>query len=321
MKLLKCSLFSIIFFGIIFFVYADISKLDEDISELNKALKELQSEQKDLLKESDKLAEKITEEKLKSHGKSNRKLNSLLRESQKLVSRLKNVSKQINETESRLKLKYSMIIKALVKELEKESNEKRKETMLKKLLGYMKESEKLKEPIKFEMPKTNLQIQKDDTPLEIREKADFLSDQSALLKAKMFQLQARINELEKDKLLREKVKDFADEIDFFDDSLFIEVDKVSQNPEIKKDGQTEETLTLRNISETQIDDGTQQSTAVRSITPDSSISDIILSGTIDEQIELLKQKKNNLEKQVQELLQKTQQFYKQADKLNTAKTE
>ena len=56
------------------------------ISKLSKMLKEQQSEKSRLLKESDRLAEKILREKQKSEGGGNRKLDSLMRDSQRLVS-------------------------------------------------------------------------------------------------------------------------------------------------------------------------------------------------------------------------------------------
>jgi len=333
MKLVGWILCFVMIFGV-FFGYADPSNrgaiftrppaLDAEISKLNRTLKEQQSKKNKLLKESDKLAEKITKEKRKSQGRSNRKLNSMLRESQRLVSELESISRQITKIESQLKGKYSIAITALVRQLEKESDEKKKRSMLKQLLKYMEASEKLKEPIKFEMPKVNLEIQKGDTPLEIREKADFLSDRTALLKAKMFQIDAQIAKLEKEKSLRDKVKGFADEIRFFDDILFVEEKKIEQVHETKEENATKEP-NIYNI-ETDIRTGetepeeTQPSTVVQREASDSPSSDLVLSsGSVDKQIKLLKQRKLQLGKQIQQLSQKTQSFYKQATEISSSK--
>jgi len=317
----------ILFFAVmsgVFLGYASPSKLDAEISKLNQTLKEQQSKKHKLLKESDKLAEQITKEKRKSRGRSNRKLVSMFRESQRLVSELESISKQIAKIESQLKGKYSIAITTLVRQLEKESNEKKKTSMLKRLLKYMEASEKLKEPIIFEMPKVNLAIQEGDTPLEIREKADFLSDQTALLKAKKLQIDAQIAALEKEKSLRDKVKAFADEINFFDDTLFIESKKVEQPDDTKEVNPLKEPgiyniETERNIGESEPDD-TQPATVVQREEQDSTFSDLVLSsGSVDKQIKLLQQQKLQLGKHIQQLSQKTQTFYKRAAELSSSK--
>jgi len=327
----------ILSFALIFNVstgYVDISKLDAEISKLNRTLKDRQSAEKKLLKESDKLAENITKEKRKSEGRSNRKLESMLRKSQRLVYRLESTSKQITEIESQLKQKYSIAIATIVRQLEENHRrgrllkQKKKKSLLKQLFKYMRGVERLKEPIKFEIPKVNLEIQEDDTPLEIREKADFLSDQTALLKAKMFQLNAQVATLEREKSLRDKVRGFADEINFFDDVLFVEEKKIQQVNETEETDEVEEPkgwFKEPSIDDIEIDrqpEGTepkepQTSTIFQKEASNPPISDFVLSsGSIDEQIRLLKQQKMRLKNQIQQLSQKTQSFYKRASELN-----
>ena len=321
MKLIGWTLAFMLIFGV-FWGYADISKVDAEISNLNRILEEQQAEKNKLLKESDKLAEKITKEKRKSEGKSSRKLDSMLRESQRLVSNLESISIKIAEIEAQLKQKYSMAITALVRQLENESEEKKKKSLLEQLFKYMEASERLKEPIKFEMPKVNLEIQEDDTPLEIREKADFLSDQTALLKAKMLQIDTQIAALEKEKSLRDKVKGFADEISFFDDILFVEGKKVEQVPETGEVNPTREPKIFQTgIDTAKIEPkGTQPETVVQREALDFPLSDSVLSsGSVGKQIGLLKQQKLKLGEQLQQLSQKTQSFYKHAAELNQSK--
>lgn len=323
MKLVGWILFFVMFFGV-FVGYADISKLDTEISKFSKTLKEQQSEKDKLLKKSDKLAEKITKEKRKSRGRSNRKLASMLRESQQLVSKLESIYGQIAEIESQLKQKYSIAIATMVRQLEKESNEKEKKSMLKQLLKYMEASEKLKEPIKFEMPKVNLEIQEGDTPPEIREKADFLSDQTALLKAKMFQIDAQIAKLEKEKSLRDKIKGFADEIRFFDDILFVEEKKVEPLDDTGEVNPTKEPGTFNIETETRLGElepkETQPSTILQREASDSPFSDLVLSsGSVDKQIKLLKQQKLQLGKQIRQVSQRAQSFYKRASEKEKSK--
>jgi len=328
MKLVGCILFFVVMFGV-FCGYADTSKLDTEISKLNRTLKERQSEKNKLSKQIDKLAEKITKEKRKSRGeavfqgRSNRKLDSMLRESQRLVSRLESISRQIAEIESQLRQKYSKAIATMVRQLEKESNEKKKTSMLKQLLKYMGTSEKLKEPIKFEMPKINLEIHEDDTPLEIREKAHFLSDQTALLKAKTFQINAHIDALAKEKSLRDKVKGFADEIRFFDDILFVEEKKVELLDETGEVNPTKELDTFNGETETRLEASepkeTQTLTILQKEASESPLSDLVLSsGSVDKQINLLQQQKLQLGKQIQQLSQKAQSFYKRAAELSSS---
>ena len=324
----------ILSFALIFNVstgYVDISKLDEEIVKLNRTLKDRQSEEQKLLKESDKLAEKITKEKRKSQGRSNRKLDSMLRESQKLVSRLESTSRQRAAIEAQLKRKYATAIAAMVRNLEEEPEAKRKKSRLKQLFKYLDAVEKLKEPIKFEIPQVKVEIREDDTPLEIRAKADFLADQTALLKAKMFQIDAQVATLEKEESLRDKVRGFADEIKFFDDVVFVEEKKIEQvnEPEGRNDvKEPEGWLKEPSIDGNDTDRHTEEvktvapqiSTFVQKETSDSPLSDLILSsGGIDEQIRLLKQQKIRLRKQIQQLSQKTQSFYKRASELNLSK--
>jgi len=321
-KLIDWTLAFMLIFGV-FYGYADISKVDAEISTLNRILEEQQAEKHKLLKESDKLAEKITKEKRKSEGKSSRKLDSMLRESQRLVSNLESISIKIAAIEAQLKQQYSMAITALVRQLENEAEEKKKKSLLEQLFKYMEVSERLKEPLKFEMPEVNLEIQEDDTPLEIREKADFLSDQTALLKARILQIDTQIATLEKEKALRDKVKGFADEISFFDDILFVEGKKVEPVRETAEVNPTREPKIFQTGIDTEKIEPkvTQPETVVQKETLDFPLSDSVLSGeSVGKQIELLTQQKLKLGEQLQQLSQKTQSFYKRAAELNQSKS-
>ena len=329
--------------------YAGASKHDKDfalhsawgtqISELNQILKECRSQKNRLEKESDKLAKKIIKEKRKSRGESNRKLDTLLRKSQHLVSTLESLSKQIAGIEGQLKQKYAAAITGLFSRIEKELKEKKKNTLMKQLLTYIEASEDLEKPIQFQIPEVDLEIQANDTSYEIRKKADFLSDQTTLLKARMYQIDARIAKLEKEKGLREKVKKFADEISFFDDTHFVEEKKITKsgpdspehqedvsggdNKEQPADGGDEQPLPSPSSDESEsFADGGSNTFILSSPfisqkeVSDSSPSDLILSGgNIDYQINLLKQQKSRLGNQVQLLWEKSQIFYKRAEEL------
>jgi hypothetical protein len=365
------------------------SAMGTAISKLSKELKEQQSEKSKLLKESDRLAEKILREKQKSGGGGNRKLDSLMRDSQRLVSELESTSKQIDETELQLRQKYALAISALVKRLEEQandekrsddkgqsdnlgqlnnlgqsdnldnnkgrsdnkgrsndkdkdkeqSNDKERKTLLKQLLTYLKESEKLEKPIRLELPKVSLEVRDNDTSLEIRKKAEFLSDQATLLKAKIFQVEAQVAKLEKEKALRDKVKKFADDMSFFDDTVLVKERKIAHgetgiqdsSPTGGDSGNQAEpplfaapsSLTGGDTGNGQILPGSLEGTSTSFILGkealDSSPSDLISSQkSIDKQIELLEVQKSQLANQVQQLLQKTQNFYKRADELGSA---
>jgi len=316
--------------------------MNSDISRLGKMLKEQQSERNRLLKESDRLAEKILREKQKSEGGGNRKLDSLMRESQRLVSDMESLSKQIEGTELHLRQRYSLAITALVKRIEEQSNDKKRsndkerKTLLKQLLTYLKESEMLEKPIGFEVPKVSLELRDNDTSLEIRKKADFLSDQAALLKARIFQVEAQVAKLEKDKALRNKVRKFADDMSFFDDTVLVKERKIAHGDSAIKDSgpsgdsgnQDENPLSAPpsmlggDIGDMPIPSGKSEETSISFILGkeafDSSPSDLVFSQkSIDKQIELLEVQKSQIANQVQQLLQKTQNFYKRAEELGS----
>ncbi len=308
--------------------------MDAKISELNKALKEQQSAKEKLLRKSDLLAEKIAQEKRKSQGVSSRKLDSMLRESQQLVSDLETITIQIEGTEGELKQEYSRAITALVNLLEKEPNEKNKKSYVKYLIEYIKAYEGLMKPLLLQVPKINLEIRENDSPAEIRKKADFLSDQTTLLKAKMIQIDAQVAKLEKEKTLRDKVKRFADEIDFFDNTLFVQEKKVILRESGTQDGDhdNEDIIVPPDREDIPIPPDREEpplltvgigqgeippSIIVHSEALDSSPADLIFSGNIDNQIEQLKRQKLQMEGQVQQLWQKTQIFYKRADDLSS----
>ena len=337
------------------------SEWDAEISELNKILKELQKKKKKLVKESDRLAEKILKEKRKSPRRSSRKLEVMLRESQQLILNLEPVSKQIMENVEKLKQKYSMAITGLVTELEKKSKEKKKKKLLKYLLKYIGALESIKEPIQFQMPEINLEVQKNDSPDDILQKADFLSDQTSLLKAKMFQIDENIRQLKTEKKLRNKIRKFTDEINFFDTTLIVEERKVVQmksNTQDQKNENQEPPPSLPDDAEpppmpnteapppmtddldtsspptfgdsvpssapASEDVGASEAPMFVEVTSqepsfiiqrevsDGSPADLIFSNSLDKQIDLLKQQKLLLGKQVQQLSEKTQNFYKRA---------
>lgn len=289
------------------------------ISELNDILIKKQSEKIKLLKQTDKLAKKIIQEKQKSQGISNRKLDSLLRESQQLVSILESVSTQIEKIEGQLKQKYPEAIAALVNLLETDPKEGKKKKQVKQLLNYMKAYEKLSLEKPLKMPIVNLNVQETDTHLDIQKKADFLSDQTALLKAKMFQIDVLVNKLEKEKALRDKVKKFADEINFYDETLFIEEKRLDESEKPALYGANEDSTSVDEkgpILTAEFGLGeTSSSFIVQSEISESSASDLIFtSGGIDAQINLLRQQKIQFENQVQQLSEKTQIFYKMLEK-------
>ena len=257
---------------------------------------------------------------------------------------LESISKQIEESELQLRQRYSLAITALVKRLEEQSNRMKSNRMissgkpsLKQLLTYLKESEKLEKPIGFEVPKVSLEVRDNDTSLEIRKKADFLSDQATLLKAKIFQVEAQVAKLEKEKALRNKVRKFADDMSFFDDTVLVKERKIAHRETGIQDsgpggdaGNQDDAsfvcsplILAGNIGDGPIPSGRSEETSASFILGkealDSSPSDLISSQkSIDKQIELLEMQKSQLANQVQHLLQKTQNFYKRAEELSAS---
>jgi hypothetical protein len=240
----------------------------------------------------------------------------MLRDSRQLVADLEAVSRQIKETESQLRQHYSLAITALVRRLEQKSMEepsggRERKNLLKHLVRYVQESKMLEEPIELAVPKVNLEIQDNDTPLRIKEKADFLSDQATLLKARIFQIEATIDKLEREKALCDKVRKFTDEMSFFDDTLLVKERKITDirddNPEKLVLEEPPGEIPLFSVPFFSVN---------RKEAFNSSPSDFIISNNgIDEQIELLTEQKSQLANQIQYLLQKTQRFYQRAHEL------
>lgn len=321
-KIIGC-IFLLIMISCVFVVHSNASNHDAElakasewhstISDLKQTLKNKQSEKNELLKQSDKLANKIIQEKRKSQGISNRKLDSLLSKSQQLVSNLDSISIKIDEIQKQLKQNYSDAITDLVNFLEAESNQNKKKKLVKELVEYFQEYEELTKQTPLQIPLTHIEIQENDTNIDIRKKADFLSDQTVLLKAKMFQIDAQVTKLEKEKALRDKVKKFADEINFFDETLFVEEKKVT-----KDDKSNEEVFTVNEdgplLGARSYFGEISDSMIFQSEPFESSPSDMIFtSGGIDDQIDALRQQKLLLGDQVQHLLEKTKSFYKMSE--------
>lgn len=322
----------------------------DTISRLSRALTEQQSEKNRLLKEIDRLAGKILQEKQKSERRGNRKLDSLMQDSQRLVSNLETVSRRAADTELQLRQKYPLAITALVKRLEEQPNERERKALLKQLVKYLKETEGLEKPVAFETLKVNLEVQDSDTSSEIRRKADFLYDQTALLKARIFQIEAQVTKLESEKVLRDKVRKFADGMSFFDDTLMIKERKVAhREPDAQgSSGQGGEhegeqggelggeegpliltTPPIRGIPPVEnlptppppsSPETMPPSFIVGKETVDSAPSDLVLSrNSIDRRIELLKEQKSLLAGQIEQLQQKSRNFYKRAEELGPEK--
>ncbi|MGA1796939.1 MAG: hypothetical protein ACMUIL_13875 [bacterium] len=303
--------------------HAQSSTWDARISELNRALKERRSERVQLSRKADRLAEGIRQERQKSGDTGSRRLDSMLRESQQLVSDLESVSRQVEEIEGKLAQEYSTAIAALVHQVEGESGEKKKKGLLNRLIDYIEQYEGLMKPAPMQIPEVSVEIRESDTPSEIRRKADFLADQTALMKAKMLQIDAQINKLEKEKALRDKVRGFADEIDFFDSTLFVEARRGAQAgpdtviPDGGEGGEPDEG-----------DDGPMlgdvfDQAAVPSINvhdaPESLPSDLVLStGIIDNRIEQLRRQRLRLDDLSRQLREKMQIFYNRAEEAGSS---
>ena len=338
-------IFLLVLFSGVRMGYAGALKGDEDslspsawdvkISELNRIRKDYRSRKNRLEKESDTLAEKIIKEKRKSGGEGSRKLDALLGKSQQLVADLESVSRQIADIEEHLTRNYAEAISSLVIQLERGLKDKKKNEYMKQLVTYIAASESLEKPIQYEIPEVDLEIHAQDTPIKIRQKADFLSDRTTLLKAKIYQIDARIAKLEQERMLREKIKRFADEISFFDDSHFIEERKVSKNevdpqkdqqdiPGVHNDGSPDEggdeeqappPIFGESVPLTLGENSTivSPSLSLKEVS-DFSPSDSIFSGNnIDNQISHLKQQKGQLRNHLLHLWKKTKRFYEQAD--------
>ena len=327
-KIIGCIFFWIMFLCV-FVAYTHASNHDAElakafkwhskISVLKQTLKDKQSEKNELLKQSDKLVKKIIQEKRKSKGVSNRKLDSLLSKSQQLVSSLDSISIQIDENREQLKQNYSEAITDLVNLLETELKQKDKKKLVKQLVNYFQKYEELSEEKPLQIPLVNIEIQENDTNIDIRKKADFLSDQTVLLKAKMFQIDEQVTKLEKEKALRDKVKKFADEINFFDETLFVEEKKVTQDYKAEVFGTNEENIPVDDqdgpLMSVRFDVGEiSDSIMFQSEAFESSPSDMIFtSSSMDDQIRALRQQKLQFGDQVKHLLEKTKNFYKMSE--------
>jgi hypothetical protein len=250
----------------------------------------------------------------------------MLRESQQLVSDLESVSRRIEEIEGKLAQEYSTAITALVNQFEGESQEKKKKGLLNRLIEYIEQYEGLVKPAPVQIPEVSMEIRESDTPNEIRRKADFLADQTALMKARMLQIDAQINKLEKEKALRDKVRGFADEINFFDGTLFVEAKRGAQagpdTPIPDEDGgsvpdEGDEGPILGDV----FDQAALPSLNVYEA-PESSPSDLVLStSVIDNRIEQLRRQRIRLDDLSRQLWEKMHIFYKRAEEAGSSESQ
>jgi len=65
-----------------------------------------------------------------------------------------------------------------------------------------------------------IEIDKDDTPEIIREKADLITDVVDRLKRRLRDLERRVEELEREMETEERIRDLLDEISLFDEDVF-----------------------------------------------------------------------------------------------------
>ena len=292
---------------------SEMASLREEIWRTVEKVEQLEAEREDLMKRAEVLAGRI--EKLKGEGGiiGRYRLKRALKRSQELARRIEALDRKIEALKSELsrkkeKLKdlYEAEISFVLEELER--NPGQADSLLKRLRELRMAMEDI-EASEVGTPEAKfrailIEIDKDDTPEIIREKADLITDVVDRLKRRLRDLERRVEELEREMETEERIRDLLDEISLFDEDVFA-------GHRLQVQTRAEETKGIRGPSE------------ARRASPDR-VPEISVSGweiSPEEtkiQISRLREEMERLKGKIAELSKKAEEFRRRAAELEGA---
>lgn len=210
---------------------SDPSELEAQIADLRRQQVSLQGEREALLQQAQQLAahiDALRQEDKGGLGGSERRLTRKLQESVELSQRIDALSRRIDELTAQiagmtreLKEFYEQRVAELVRQIDLAA-EDQKEGLTRQALMYLAAKLKLEGSVVF-VPDVKLTAQIEATPQdgpeEIRQKADLVSDVADKLTAQLALVDVRLRDLGQQQRMRRKMREFAEEITFFDEDI------------------------------------------------------------------------------------------------------
>lgn len=205
-------------------------RLEAEFARIEQRIQEIEQAREPLLQQARAYAEQIRE--LKSKDKLNyfqhQKLEGLLKDSQDLSSRIEDLEANLREgrqayakTGRELMAAYDDEIRQNLKQLEKESTSAAaRQAQLEQISTLRLKKESVQSRITPENQQkiqiTKLDIEPDDSPRQIEQKADLLKDQEDKLRAYADRLKSKTQELQKELNLRTRINDLVTDLALFD---------------------------------------------------------------------------------------------------------
>lgn len=210
----------------------DLQRAKMNLQKLETRLSQLRIEKEKLEADADSLANKITLLKKKKalNILESRKLEGYLREAQQLASKIEALDKKMTQSKDSLNLEIELVVKLYHKKIEeilsqmkeikgKGFTEKEKE-LGGQLLSLRREQAEMRSRVKkvtgLGSQTFPVIIRADDSPRQIREKADLVKDQEDEVRAKAKSIDKSIADLEQELKIRERAKELLDDLSLFD---------------------------------------------------------------------------------------------------------
>lgn len=210
---------------------ADVRTIATQLSELEMRYQQIQTHKKQLSTSADSLAEIIRKLKVKESRSfvEERELENQLRLSQSIASRTQNIYQnealllhELTVFSERAFKNLNETVKILTEKLQNAKQQK-EEQRAKQLARELQSATQVRARCQGylsappgNLPLINIQISDSDSPKQIREKADFLLDQSDRFKNAAQQVDKKLTELADEIELRHRLGDFVDDLAAFD---------------------------------------------------------------------------------------------------------
>ncbi|HID94751.1 MAG TPA: hypothetical protein EYP53_01660 [Candidatus Latescibacteria bacterium] len=305
------------------------SLLENEIRNLQSRRQQLELEREALTRESEMLAERIEELK-KKIGEGigiigGYRLRRSLKQSQELAERIETIQTEIDslklvldDKKRDLRVEYEAEISNLLTELDKSppiEEATRLLERLSKLITAKRAVEEAAGQIRIkEAGVEGIQIEKGDTPEQIREKADLISDFVDKLKKEISRIDRRIERLRMEKKTGEKMREFMEELALFDENMLRTAGLRIEDKRalLQKERYMEQELAW----------GLKDREKVSQKISSERVPELSGSGweatvkEIEREVGRLEQEKRRLAREATELLKKAQSFYRKAAEIS-----
>ncbi|MGB9595132.1 MAG: hypothetical protein ACPL7B_02525 [Candidatus Poribacteria bacterium] len=206
-----------------------INLLKNQIISLETQKAKLELEKQTLVNHSEELSYRIEELKSQSDkgigiigryklSQNLKKAQSLSEKIELLDRNINDLNNQISDKKLQLEREYENQINILIQRADIVNNIDEKRLILNKIKEYQSARDQLRNPAKQEKDRidiTSIEIKEYDSPKDIREKADLISDLAKKTDARISAIDLRIISLKNELKTRQKLNEFANEISFF----------------------------------------------------------------------------------------------------------